>query len=646
MRSMQNWWRHASLGAGLALGLAACTPVDEDGSSQGSATDSAGTDAGGTDSGGDTEVDPDPIDPGETGAPDEPVDPDLYDGGAYWRIGIAKTFSTNTLAIGEVVRVDIAAGEHDPVPSVGGDYLVVAYAGDAVVSAQPLHFASAGRMEAELEGGGMVLDVIMIDESPAVVFIPFDEAVTRVTVEDGMGAVVAEIGGDALPTMSFRSYDNPISDKYPHIEVLGAADGTRIPQAYYNEAKVETVLDPTPEQYVAILQGLDKLAPGVRAAITTIAVVEPPNKGCVSVGTGGGTGCGYDENGNAKVIPFCASEGLVQNDADGNALPTGMISGGAIGSYQVLNTHTYPWTSTVIHEGGHNFNNLVDGSQLDAAAWTPAQLAEARKLVRDYRLAGNLTQTWYDLHHSAYQADPDGVGEMPPPGQELTNWCSIDDQAAVDAGFATPYGWSNVYDDIAEHIGQVAAHGPAARVCAQFTGQSGGEFPEHLAVPFAKLALLRQIGAITTQQFDACVQGVQIGRTSEGIELGDQVFTSELKAGYYEGEGTRYFAILGQGVEQWQLLYEASVEEGESPLGVHKFGSISGLSLALFGIPANGVYLNHPDTPRASDFGLLFITEASSTRVTGAVFHLTLQNAFGQNTSYDAYAPFLIGAPP
>jgi len=140
---------------------------------------------------------------------------------------------------------------------------------------------------------------------------------------------------------------------------------------------------------------------------------------------------------------------------------------------------------------------------------------------------------------------------------------------------------------------------------------------------------------------DQCTDHIEIGRSSPDIELGGEVFTSDLKAGFYESGGVRYFAVLGQGVEQWQLLYEAAVPEGSSPLGAHKFGPITGFTIP-FGLPENGAYLNHPDTPRASLIGLFVISEVSEDAVRGAVFNLGLGNAFGVPTSFDPYSPFLI----
>ncbi len=368
--------------------------------------------------------------------------------------------------------------------------------------------------------------------------------------------------------------------------------------------------------------------------------MEPPNKGCVAAGSG----CNDGEGGQPKVNAFCAAEGLQQDDSEGNPTSTALLNGAAVGSYLVLNIHSLPWRGTIPHEVTHNFTARVDIRTSAGAneGWSAEAVADAQDVVEKYALGAGLSSSWYDLHQSVYEAEIGPVLEAPPPGSKWDGWCSIDQATAIAGGFATPYGAHKVAEDIAEYASEIIVEGSSAAVCGQFAGRAGqDDFPEELALAYTKLTLLRTLGVLTASQFEQCTHDIEIGRSTPGIELRGEVFASDLKAGFYASGGVRYFAVLGQGVDQWQLLYEAAVPEGSSPLGAHKFGLISGFSIP-FGLPENGAYLNHPDTPRASLSGLLVISEVSEDAVAGAVFNLSLGNAFGVPTSFDAYSPFLI----
>lgn len=82
-------------------------------------------------------------------------------------------------------------------------------------------------------------------------------------------------------------------------------------------------------------------------------------------------------------------------------------------------------------------------------------------------------------------------------------------------------------------------------------------------------------------------------------------------------------------------------EKGATPLGIHRFDSVWALN---FGDGNARVLLGHEDNfrVRASDRGMVVVTEASSQRVSGFVFGLVLQNAGGLPTDYMPFGTFLV----
>lgn len=604
-------------------------------------------DAGGAqDSGGDGDGgDGDSGEEGDEGTPDDPEPPDgdpvpqgeFYEGGEYWRVDLMGGEAEASVI--SVASVEIEPGNHEPVPLLDGAFMMVGKADGEVVGARAVSFVAGDRVELDLGDGAVDEAVVLFDEAPQTIFFPrASGADTLELVRGSDGAVVDTVDADELGDAEFAERsDNPITSAYPQIRLFSPGEKSMLPQAYLDGGYVDSIIEPSDAVYAAVLGELDKLPPALIASISGIALVEPKNKGCLPASSA----CG---DGELKVHPFCAQEGLQQNDGEGQPTSTSLLNGAAVGSYLVLNVHAAPWKGTVAHEATHNFNNRIDARSNAGADqnWSPEAVNDAKEVVKKYSLGANLTSAWYELHNSVYEQGIGEVIESAPPGANWGQWCTLSDGEAIAGGFATPYGANMVADDIAEYASEVILDGGSAAVCAQFAGQAGkDDFPPELALAYTKLKLLHTLGVLTDGQFDACTDGIEIGRTTPGIELNEQVFTTELKAGYYDYEGTRYFAILGQGVEQWQLLYEAAVEPGQSPIGAHKFGTISGFTIP-FGLPDNGAYLNHPDTPRASITGLLVISEVTEDRVEGAVFNLLLGNALNIPTSFDSYSPFLI----
>lgn len=615
--------------------LSGCVVLDPESSPE----DTDGSPAEGSDTGDAPETTGTPEDPEPPGDDDEAPGGELFEGGTYWRVDLVGGGEEATITA--LSSVEIPEGTHEPVPILDGPFMLVGRAGGEVVGARAVAFPAGTVVELDLGEGAYAADELLFATSPQAVFFPQAAGAEVLELVRGSdGAVLDEVGAEELEHAGTALRNaNMITAAYPTIRVFGPGEEAQLP-AEFQGTYAETIIEVDTQIANAVLAGLDDLPPALTSSISGIAIVEPANKGCVAAGVG----CTDGDGGAPRVNAFCAAEGLQQNDDAGDPTSTALLNGAAVGSYLVLNVHSLPWTGTIAHEATHNFNNRIDtrSSAAANASWGAAEVADAKDVVRKYALGAGLSSTWYELHHSVYEAEVGPVIEAPPPGSKWDGWCTLDSATAVQGGFATPYGALQVAEDIAEYASQVIIEGASAPVCAQFSGQSGqDEFPEELALPYTKLVMLQSLGVLTDAQFDDCTGGIEIGRGAPGIELTDQVFTTELKAGFYESGGVRYFAILGQGVEQWQLLYEAAVPEGSSPIGAHRFGAISGFTIP-FGLPENGAYLNHPETPRASLGGLFVVSEISDDAVTGAVFNLWLGNAFGLPTSFDSYSSFRI----
>ena len=197
---------------------------------------------------------------------------------------------------------------------------------------------------------------------------------------------------------------------------------------------------------------------------------------------------------------------------------------------------------------------------------------------------------------------------------------------------------TSVWEDLAEYVGSVQAPSAATPgICPVFAG--GGNLAPEFAIPYAKLALLLGVGAITDSSFNGCVQGTVLGQQS-GIDFpGSTSFQSDLDAGFLNERQSR---ILGSGPDSYRLLVEVELgSPGGSPLGLHR---LSYIGLGNVGSSLSGAYLAHdnPFRARASERGFVLVTEATAERSTGAIFGLVFQNAVGVNTEFLPYGTFQI----
>jgi hypothetical protein len=315
--------------------------------------------------------------------------------------------------------------------------------------------------------------------------------------------------------------------------------------------------------------------------------------------------------------------------------------GGTIGTTLLLNADlasSDEMLATILHEAAHAFEFLTEVAANNPNAleiWPEEVATKALALIARYRLVRGLDELWNSLHLSGTK---EGYTQ---PYVGLKNYLGVSQDQARSAGAASPYGMVDASEDLAEYVATVEApSGKTPGVCPVFDGVS--ELTPEIAIPYAKLTLLRSVSAITDVGFDVCVKDARIDAKA-GIQFpGPGVsFTGGLRAGLATSEGKSYFRVLASGVNTYQMLVDVGLDSKEqSPLGLHRLDDIWLATLPLS--PANGIYVSHdlPEKARAGASGFVLVTEASETRAEGAIFGLVLQNGFGLATDSWSYGTF------
>lgn len=166
---------------------------------------------------------------------------------------------------------------------------------------------------------------------------------------------------------------------------------------------------------------------------------------------------------------------------------------------------------------------------------------------------------------------------------------------------------------------------------------AGRNFGRPHILPYIKILMLKNAGFITEEKAHSCY-GEVIIQGEEGIHfLGGDMrprlsFTSNVKAGFERARGYRYFDVLGDGPNSYQVLIQVNVGDRLYPVGLYRLDTINLTTVNWRG--TDGVYLAHRDNFRArgSDSGLVLISEYTQSKVEGAIFFLALQNGIGMVT--------------
>lgn len=527
----------------------------------------------------------------------------------FHRIELVRE-ADGVVSVGDIAAVEL---ERLPLPALDAEYLLVGYADGAVLSAQPVAFPTRALGLRRDEDGIWVHDSIPLTSSTVTVFVPSDPALDELVLITPDDERLVELSGEALAAASVEKRSLPrglgslrqaitlqeLESRYPHIDFLGPEDTGKLhPEVLAGG----DIIEPTEAMNDVIADGLGRVAPALLSSVQTIAWVSWP---------------------------------LVEGRPDWD--------GFASGSHLALNAdraEVPDMALTLVHEVAHNFADLVGaaGGRGRLDEWrTPEPADAARRLLDRFRLARGLLGTWKRLHESGV---PEGVTEAFEASPSAASWKRRTKAEAVAVGFGSAYAASEPEEDFAEYVGSVQAPVPGEpNICSTFAGVS--ELSPRVAIPYAKLVLLRGLGAVTQAAFDACTSRVSLSSTP-GIHFSGVIsFQSALQAGWLDAGAA--FGILGNGPNTYRLLVQVKLAETRgSPLGLHRLDYIGFGNVGDAGL--SGAYLAHDNELRArsGEQGLVLFTEASAERTTGALFGLVLQNAVGANTDYFPFGTFRI----
>jgi hypothetical protein len=533
---------------------------------------------------------------------------------SFYRLDLARA-ADGTVSLSGASLVEL---QQFPLPALSADYVVVGYAGAQVVSAVPVAFPDT-MQSMGWSGAAPVHQTVSLADSVASVFVEAAPGLDQIAVLAADGTVKLALTGAALPAPTSNNRLQPqagpplgktqepiareqLAFRYAHIHFLQAGDDKLLPSALLNGG---IVISPTGAMNDTIANGIAKLAPGTLSAVQTLGVVRWP----------------------AGSTDATSTLGM------------------ALGASLVLNADLMQdpeMELTIVHEIAHSFTFLSNAAATaqtkDLSMWPDFVQNAALDTVKRFRLVKGLSDVWRQLHESGLKG-----GFTQPYTGSGPAWMSLADADARAQGFASPYGSTSEWEDLAEYVGSVqspSASTPGA--CPLFAG--GGQLVPAVAIPYAKLVLLLGVGAISDMAFNTCVQGKTIAQQA-GIQFpGSISFDTQPHAGYLtEDGGGNSYGVMANGPNSYQLLLEVAVDSASSsPLGLHRLDNIWLGNIRSNGV--SGAYLGNDDSllARVGEQGLVLFTEASTQRTAGAVFGLVLENAAGLNTDSFPFGSFRI----
>jgi len=530
----------------------------------------------------------------------------------FYRIDLARD-ATGTMS---VQRVSAVKAGIRPIPGFGGDYWAIAYAGTQVTGAVPLIFPTEGQDNHRDADGDFSHTSFTLTNTSATAFVEAT-GVDRVTITGNDGADVLEIAAAALPPLRMAKKvgsNEPIGTenqavaldglrtRYPTITFVGAGDEATVLEDLVIGGSLVTINDMMAN---VIDDGLSRLPPALLASVLTVGVKDwsavAPEKFSTNAQSAGG----------AMLLNLDA---LFDTDSG-----TGGMA------------------RTIVHEAAHRLWSLVNRSATggDASEWPASVASDAVKLAEKYQLMLGIDPVWQAIQQSGVEQGiasdyAGGAWETAIPTEE----------AARAMGFATRRGGISLAEDFAETAATANVKPSDRNICKSFTGQP--QVGPEVAIPYAKLALVTSLGALSEADFASCVGATQF-KTQPGIEMNGVLFNQNNKAGPLEIDGAPYFGLYGEGQNTYKLLIRLSLPTLTTPpLGLHR---LDALTLTQVGAEGRSeVLLGNDDERlnRGTAWGLVLITEASKEQTRGAILGLILHNGFGDYTDYVPFGTFQI----
>jgi len=524
----------------------------------------------------------------------------------------------DTLQLAAIAEVELSIR---PLPALMMSHLLIARAGNTVVSVVPLSLSHAARFSRLNTDAGPLHDTVEVSESAAIAFVPAAATLDRVDIVDGSGRVVLAVPSERLAAVqsgrvgvSSQALHKPIAvgvdvealdaeglaRVYPQIAFLQAGDNAKLPGDLLGDA---TLVNPSPEAISIIDNVLTRCPPALLSAVRTIAFVK---------------------------FPLGSQDA---KDTGGRALNAQLI----INAENLKHPHMF---EMIFHELAHTFGDLSNATITDDGSvlkqWLDTQREEALRFIVDFRLARGFEAEWGGLHQTGVELNLAGdyLGED---GSR-----NITGEEARERGFATNYGAQTVGEDFAEYVGTLLADEPLLPgVCPRFDGE---EFlTPALAIPYAKLVLLLSLGLIDDAAFDGCVQRVKIAQESGVHFPGTAPLTGGLRAGEAIVDGNPYFGLVAERSDSYELLVKIALQEpGESALGLHRLDNVWRGNVANFSLNACTLGNDDYHLVRTAARGLVLFTEASAQRTTGVIFGLAFQNVMQHVTDQYSLVTFQV----
>ncbi len=280
-------------------------------------------------------------------------------------------------------------------------------------------------------------------------------------------------------------------------------------------------------------------------------------------------------------------------------------------------------TATLVHEAVHAYANALyrDTENEPGVVWPADVLAQATARLNATRLRVGLSETWSALHASA----------IPMYARRYTREAGPSGPTTM-TGVVEAYGGTDPSEDVATYATRLiapAANGEAS-ICSDFRAARSVSAP--LATAFAKMSLLRSVGIVTREQFEACTGGLAV-RAPIGITVyeGSGVrysLTNGVNAGFDTG---RTFLRLVASSATDRGLIELPTRRGEPPLGFQPRGSVPGIYIDR----SSGIGDDY-----AAVGGTIFLAEVNSEEGTmsGFAFH----TSFGEERGTGSFVAPLI----
>ena len=510
-----------------------------------------------------------------------------------------------------VVTISRVKTKLRPMPQLSPEYLLVAFHAGTAVAAVPVRFpVSAHELEFDPQGGGH--HPFAVTDTRVSVSVEADAQIDSFQLVDAANEPLLELTSDDLPIRPTGGGAGggplePIDElgaRYPTIRFLRPSEEDVLAEKVLKGGMIAELTSSDVDVFENVL---DALEPVVRGSIQTLAVVRFPAD--------------------------------VKNTHTGQPI-RGYTLGPQIAISSHVTTDADDLMATVAHEAAHTLDHAtrqaagVDPNPQENFRPEWAHMIQTR--IEAHHLLRGLDDVWRKLHQSGVAQ---GLAAAYSPKVDESNWDN-----AFKGGFFSPYGSSAEAEDLAEYVRDRTVGTVNHTPCKEFEGATGDKLA--LAIPYAKLVLLLGIGAISARSFNDCIgESYSVipdmpGFTFVGYE---RRLEENLQVQFMDKEMPPNYRVQGSGIGYTMYLNLRRELADDSPIGLHKFQSISLENLANIGSADYVALLGQKASDaRASSQGIALVVEADEHHAKGVMFGLGLQDARGKLTDSFSLVPFWV----